>query len=154
MLIKGMVSEDFVNYKKPSMVILTPNCDWKCGKELCQNSPLAQTPAREVDNKVLIDMYVNNDISKALVFSGLEPFFNFNDMIEFIHDFRAVSNDLVIIYTGYDKDEIDLELSTLIKAFPEIIVKFGRYIPGQQCHFDEVLGVCLASDNQYAEKIS
>lgn len=35
-----------------------------------------------------------------------------------------------------------------------IIVKFGRFIPNQHPHYDEVLGINLASDNQYAEKIS
>ena len=35
-----------------------------------------------------------------------------------------------------------------------IIIKYGRFIPNQQKHYDEILGVYLASDNQYAEKIS
>ena len=43
---------------------------------------------------------------------------------------------------------------TVLKRFPNIIIKFGRYIPNQQPHYDEVLGVNLASDNQYAERIS
>ena len=42
----------------------------------------------------------------------------------------------------------------ILKKFKNIIVKFGRYVGGQQAHFDEVLGVYLASDNQFAEKIS
>jgi hypothetical protein len=37
--------------------------------------------------------------------------------------------------------------------FDNIVIKFGRYRPGQQKHFDEVLGVELASDNQYAKRI-
>ena len=35
-----------------------------------------------------------------------------------------------------------------------IIIKFGRYIPNQEKHYDDVLGIELASDNQYAEVIS
>ena len=43
MIIKQLVDEDFVNYKKPSMFIGFPTCDWKCEREcghqgLCQNS--------------------------------------------------------------------------------------------------------------------
>jgi hypothetical protein len=33
MVIKGIVDEDFVNYKKPSMFIIMPYCDFKCDKE-------------------------------------------------------------------------------------------------------------------------
>jgi len=45
-------------------------------------------------------------------------------------------------------------LTEVIEEFDNIIVKFGRFRPNQKPHFDEVLGVNLASDNQYAEKIS
>jgi hypothetical protein len=38
--------------------------------------------------------------------------------------------------------------------FDNIIVKFGRFIPDDEKRFDEVLGVELASHNQYAEVIS
>ena len=38
--------------------------------------------------------------------------------------------------------------------FRNIIVKFGRFIPDQESHYDEVLGVNLASNNQYAKKLS
>ena len=33
-----------------------------------------------------------------------------------------------------------------------LVIKYGRYVPDQQPHFDEVLGVNLASDNQYARR--
>ena len=58
-----------------------------------------------------------------------------------------------MIYTGYYPNEIADELAALRK-FKNIIVKFGRYQPGQKSHYDEVLGVDLASDNQWAERIS
>ena len=44
--------------------------------------------------------------------------------------------------------------SDILKKFKNIIVKFGRYRPNFQKHFDEVLGVELASTNQYAKRIS
>jgi len=33
MIIKGLIDEDFVNYKKPSMTIMMPYCTFKCDKE-------------------------------------------------------------------------------------------------------------------------
>ena len=52
-----------------------------------------------------------------------------------------------------NKEEIDGEIHFLM-SMPNIIVKFGRYIPNQQSRKDEILGVVLASPNQYAERIS
>ena len=42
----------------------------------------------------------------------------------------------------------------MLSYFDNIIIKFGRYIPNKQSHYDNILGVNLASDNQYAVKIS
>ena len=42
----------------------------------------------------------------------------------------------------------------MLYDYKNIIIKYGRYIPNQTPHRDEVLGVNLASDNQYAERIS
>ena len=33
MKIKGLISEDFVNYKKPAMTIMFPYCTFKCGTD-------------------------------------------------------------------------------------------------------------------------
>ena len=58
-----------------------------------------------------------------------------------------------MIYTGYYDYEIKDQLNEL-KQYPNIIIKYGRYIPNQSPHYDEILGVKLVSDNQYAERIS
>lgn len=42
----------------------------------------------------------------------------------------------------------------ILKQFSNIVLKTGRYIPGHEKHYDEVLGVYLASNNQQAERIS
>lgn len=75
------------------------------------------------------------------------------DLLELISELRLFYDDPVIIYTGYYKEEI-LDIIEQLKHYTNIIVKFGRFIPNQQKHYDEVLGVYLASDNQYAEMIS
>lgn len=59
---------------------------------------------------------------------------------------------MIIIYTGYEVIESSTILCYL-KSYSNIIIKYGRYIMGQQPHYDEVLGVNLASDNQYAERL-
>jgi hypothetical protein len=103
----------------------------------------------------IIETYKINPIARAICFQGLEPFDSIEDLRDFIFNFRICNsiNDDIVIYTGYNKDEIENELNHL-KQFKNIVVKFGRYIPNCEPHFDEVLGVKLASPNQYAERIS
>ena len=157
MILKNLIDEDFINYKKPSMVLGFPNCTFKCDKEcgqqVCQNSALAQAPDIEISIDKIIDRYLNNEISKSVVLSGLDPMDSWSDLLLFTKKFREKSQDDLIIYTGYEKSEI-IDKINILKQFPNIIVKFGRYIPNQEKHFDEVLCVYLASNNQYAEVIS
>ena len=157
--LKSIVFEDFLNYKKPSMFLITCFCDWKCCKEenfpysICQNNKLIHQVNKEYNIEDIIKVYINNDITKAVVFGGLEPLMQYVELKDFIKQFREKCDDDVVIYTGYYKDEINALVNEL-KQFNNIIIKFGRYIPNHKEHFDKVLGVNLASDNQYAERIS
>lgn len=157
--LKNIVFEDFVNYKEPSMFLITCFCDWKCCIEqgldisICQNQPIAKDPNIDYEISKLIDLYLKNDITKSIVFGGLEPILQFNEVYSFIEEFRKVCNDTVVIYTGYKKEEIADKIFQL-QNFKNIIIKFGRFIPNQESHFDPILGVNLASNNQYAQKIS
>jgi len=157
MIINQLIDEDFVNYKTPSMYIGFPKCDFKCerecGMQVCQNSALAKAPTMEISVEKLIDRYINNDITKSIVIAGLEPFDSFEDLYVFIYKFREKSNDDIIIYTGYYKDEIKEQINKF-KCLGNIVIKFGRFIPNHHLHYDEVLEVYLASDNQYAERIN
>lgn len=158
MLIKGIVDEDFINYKFPSLFIATDTCTFKCDKEcgrsVCQNSQLAKQKSIDVDRAELCHRYMRNKITKAMVFGGLEPFDQFDDVMFIIRYLRSsFCEDDVVIYTGYNKEEIADKVE-MLKQFPNVVIKYGRYIPNQSPHFDPVLGVKLASDNQYAEKIS
>lgn len=154
MKIRNLMDEDIVNYKKTAMFIATCFCDFKCCKELgldiciCQNSPIAKSEIIDIPNDKIIKRYLKNKLTKAVVFGGLEPFKQYDELIEFVRDFREKSDDDIVIYTGYNKDEVNLEE---LKKFKNIVIKFGRYIPGHKVHYDNVLGVNLASDNQYAE---
>lgn len=158
MKIKGIVNEDFVNYKKPSMFISTATCGFKCDKEAgipcCQNSPLASQPDIEVEIPEIIASYLQNPITKAIVLGGLEPMDQFSDVVALIGALREAGNrDDVVIYTGYKPEELTYKLSVL-EQWPNIVVKFGRFIPNSENRYDDVLGVTLASKNQYAERIS
>ena len=157
--LKGMVMEDFVNYKVPSMFLITSICDWKCCKEanidisICQNQSLTKQPTKTYSYESIYQAYVNNPITKAIVIGGLEPFDQFEEIFQLIFYFRAKGcDDMFVIYTGYNKHELS-ELY-MLRMLKNITVKFGRFKQNNKPHFDSVLGVNLISDNQYAEVIS
>lgn len=154
--LKGVVFEDFVNYKKPSMYLAFPKCDFKCdrecGRAVCQNSQLANSENISVNIQRLVEKYLKSDITKAVVCGGLEPLDSFEQLYAFIKYFRVFKDDDIVIYTGYTEEEAKRKIGPL-KKYNNIIVKFGRFIPSQPSHYDEVLGVKLASPNQYGKKI-
>lgn len=154
MKVKGVIYEDFINYKKISMTIIYPICiNFKCSAEHCQNSPLAKSKTYDIDIDGTIEKYLSNPITDAVVMQGLEPFDSWSELLLFIEKFRAKSQDDIVIYTGYYKEEITDKID-ILKQYDNIIVKFGRFLPNHEKHYDEVLGVYLASPNQYAEVIS
>lgn len=157
MIIKQLIDEDFTNYKKPSMFIGFPNCSFKCekecGEQVCQNGVLAQAQNIDISINDICKRYVNNDITKSIVCGGLEPFDSFEDLYKLVGILRLYTFDDIIIYSGYNKNEI-IDKVNKLSEFCNIIIKFGRFKPNQEKHYDKVLGVYLASDNQYAERMS
>lgn len=159
---RGVIFEDFINYKKPSMYLIFPNCDFKCdrecGRPVCQNSALAHSPVIDVDKDEIIEEYLNNPITEAIVMAGLEPFDSPLDLVPFIDALRRQYNcdDDIVIYTGYTEDELESNMSYnyIRNNYDNIIVKFGRFKPDEELHLDKLLGVRLASPNQYARMIS
>lgn len=156
MVLKGIVDEDFTNYKKPSLVLIFPTCTFKCdldcGKKLCQNSSLVKSSSVDFSIEYILKKYTANPITKALVCGGLEPFDSWEQLLEFICAARDITNDDIIIYTGYNYEEI-MDKVQWLKKYTNIIIKFGRYLPNQSTHYDKVLGVNLASSNQYAMRL-
>lgn len=157
MKIKGIVFEDFLNYKKPSLFIIFPYCNFKCDKDcglkVCQNSSLAKEKEIEYSIDKIVNNYIKNDITKAIVCGGLEPMDSFDDLKELVSALRVKTNDDIVIYTGYREEEIEDKANDL-KQFANIIIKFGRYIPNDKEYYNDILGINLASRNQYARKIS
>ena len=140
------------------MLVAFPYCSFKCdienGNQVCQNWELAKARRITVEAEDVVARYVSNDLTKAVVFAGLEPFDSWQEMIGLIKAFREVTHDDIVIYTGYNSKEIDPKITYLNLMFDNIVVKFGRYVPNMKSRFDDVLGVNLASDNQYAVRIS
>lgn len=158
MVIKGLVDEDFVQYKKPSMFIIFPKCNFKCDREagcsICQNSGLAHEPNINMTVVEIVTRYINNPITKAIVMGGLEPLDSFDELMCLIINLRIYTDDDIVIYTGYTEEELETKgiLHTL-SLYENIIVKFGRYRYNEEAHYDEILGVKLASSNQYARRL-
>lgn len=155
MKLKGIIDCDFTNYKEPVMTLECPTCDFKCdrlnGCQVCQNSKLVAEPDINVSERTLWDLYKSNPLTKGFCLQGLEPFDSEPQLLDFIEFIRYGMDcrDPIIIYTGYNKDEIGC--LDLLQEYGNIIIKYGRYIIGEEPHYDEVLGVNLASNNQYAE---
>lgn len=157
MKLKGLIDEDFANYKKPSMFLIFPSCTFKCEKECgehcCQNSALAHEPNINIEIETIVNRYMKNEITSAIVCGGMEPIDSWEDLFQFVTCLRSKTLDDIVIYTGFREDEIESKVNQL-KQFPNIIIKFGRFIPNQNSHHDQVLGIHLSSDNQYAKVVS
>ncbi len=160
MKLKFLVDEDFVNYRKPSMFIGFPRCSFKCGAENCQNFCLAKEPNIEIDTDDVIARFMKNPITEAVVLGGLEPFDSWPEVQYFIMKFRYYSNADIVIYSGYNVEEIPQEIHEELELYGHdgpIIVKYGRYIPNTEGYYNPILGVKLASQNQtvkyYGDKI-
>lgn len=160
MRIKDLIDEDFINYKNPCMFISTCMCDWKCCKEagipidVCQNHGTSSNPDIDMPISKIYERYINNPITKAVVIGGLEPILQYKEVLELVEYFRDHDcQDDIVIYTGYYPHEIYDKLYEFVK-YKNIVFKFGRYKPDTPSIFDKVLGVELASNNQYGAKLN
>ena len=106
----------------------------------------------EILIKDLIAKYTNNVLSECVVFAGLEPILQFDEILNFIKEFRKIYTDDIVIYTGYYEYEIQNEVN-MLKDFENIIIKFGRFVPNKPSIYDNILKIKLVSDNQYAKRI-
>ena len=87
------------------------------------------------------NMYIDNvkitDVSASIGKNSLDVILNYN-----------------VTYNGQTPTCKPAKSLVYVKNANNIIIKFGRFIPNQQSHYDAVLGIKLASSNQYAERIS
>jgi hypothetical protein len=106
-----------------------------------------------IKDEDIVQMYLDNPHTSAVVIAGLEPILQFSEILNFISTFRARSNDDIVIYTGYNPIEVKNE-TRMLSVYENVIVKYGRYNPNLPPRYDDVLGITLVSNNQYAVKIS
>jgi len=141
------------------MLIACIECDWKCLKEqclslgICQNSHINKIQTQESNIPDLIKRFNDNLLSECVIFAGLEPILQFDEVCSFIKEFRKTNNDDVVIYTGYYPEEI-IDKIEILKKFKNIILKFGRYRNDLPKTKDDILKIEIVSNNQWAEKIS
>lgn len=160
MHIKNLIDEDFINYRRPAMFISAPFCDWKCCKEqgrdicMCQNSKAYNSPIIEISDDELVDRFIENPITSAVVVGGFEPLYKtwFPELLSFLRKLRTRTAAEVVVFTGYEESEASEKIDEL-KKIGNVIVKFGRFIPDQPHHLDSILGVELASPNQHALRL-
>lgn len=160
MHVKSIVDENFQDYKLPSMFICAASCDMKCCQEqedrerICQNAKLLNEKTIEIRDSEILKRYLANPLTKAVVVAGLEPMLQFDELVGLIYLFREQGcKDDFVIYTGYNKDELPIEWLSALAQAENVIVKFGRYVPNRPSVYDPILGVELASDNQYAVRL-
>ncbi len=155
--LKG-IKEVFNDYKETSLLLATCKCDFKCEKEglcpigSCQNSELIKSKTIKISNEKVIDIFKDNPLVTTILIAGLEPFLQFEEIYNFIKDFRKNNNNTIVIFTGYYPNEIQ-DYILKLKEFFNIIIKFGRFIENSKSRYDDILGVVLASENQYAKRI-
>ena len=110
MKVKTIIDEDIANYKKTSMFIATVKCNFKCCTDLgldvciCQNSPISRQKNIEVSNSAIVQRYVSNPLTHAIVFGGLEPMEQFDEVFDLIRLFREKTKDDIVLYTGFRED--------------------------------------------------
>ena len=161
MKLKQIVDEVFGDYKEAGMLLIFPECSWKC--EGCQNKHLALLETKEFPNEEIVNRFEKNPFTKCIIFGGLEPFYNessIDDISMFIsHLIEAYptkeDRPMLIIYTGYEMGELgDIlggsTLDDLLHLYENVIIKYGRYKQNSTPYFNDILGVKLASLNQSA----
>lgn len=152
------IVEVFQDYKKSALLLCCISCDWKCCIEagidvsVCQNHNIIKQREVYLPFDVILNK-VNLSITDSIIFGGLEPLLQSDEvcgLIEYLRE-QGVKKD-ILVYTGYYIEEIDKEVIKRLKNC-HVILKCGRYIPNKPKKFDKILGITLASDNQYSVQL-
>lgn len=154
MHLKGIVDESFAEYKEASMLLITPSCDWKCRG--CNSRHLSQLETKNFPDEEILKRFVENSNTTAIVIAGLEPMDNVSELWNFLFSARKFfdqgTRPLIIIYTGYDLEELKKHywswLEAGIKQYGNVILKCGRYKADRKPYFSTVLGITLPGRNQ------
>jgi len=155
MKLKNIIREDYLNYKKCSLYLAFSQCKLYC--EDCFNFGLRDQENIIISAKTIIDWHSSNLFEEAIICSGLNPFDSFEDLEELVREcYKENYSCDLIIFTGYEKKDIEDKIYTLTKikhSDQKIIIKYGRYDKYQvESIYDDNLGIYLPL-NQYSEVI-
>lgn len=145
MIVKEFIIEDFNSYQYPSSTIIFPN-------------NAADQPILDIPDKGIIETSIYNRKAKALVVKNLTPINDgyFEDVLELLRKLRVEyhkTDFMFILYTDYNKEDIQDKIYEMRAYVGPVIVKFGKHDPALPPKWDSVLGIPLSSSNQYAERI-
>lgn len=148
----------FNDYKKTGLYIpIGVNCTGKCWREqgltsdICQNWDMNNV-YETYTIKDILEIYDKNPFLEAFIMTGMEAFDNFEEMLNLIKVIRSYKNEEIVIFTGYNPNELKDEIN-ILKKFKDIIIKFGRYERDLKPKKDEVGGVTLVTSNQFFKRI-
>lgn len=161
MFLIDVKTDNVVDYKKTSILLVFPYCSGKCGPS-CQNwnlRKLHQTDYINVTSQDIVQLYKSLDTHNAVVMAGLEPLDSLDDVLSIIDRINLQRKACdIVIYTGYTEEEYNEKFEQkIIKAFKansrypnkKLIVKIGRYDEDfKKPWHSNVLGVNLATTNQ------
>lgn len=161
MFLIDVKTDNLVDYKKTSILLVFPYCSGKCGPN-CQNwnlRKLHQTDYINVTSQDIVQLYKSLDTHNAVVMAGLEPLDSLDDVLSIIDRINLQRKACdIVIYTGYTEEEYNERFEQkIIKAFKansrypnkKLIVKIGRYDEDfKKSWHSDILGVNLATINQ------
>ena len=161
MHLKQIIDESVGDYKETSMLLIAPECAWKCVG--CHNTHLLKLITKNFPDEEILERFQKNPLSKAIVLGGLEPFDCMEEVRAFLQTLRESNivnpKPTVIIYTGYDFPDIEQELIRTgldeeMKKHDKVLLKYGGYLPGYNPTYNPLLGINLASPNQQVMEYS
>lgn len=160
-------TDNIVDYKETSILLVFPYCSGKCGPKCHNYKLIGTTKINEYKIEDIVNLYNKLNTHRSIVCAGLEPFDSFEDLTNIVKYFSNCNKDCdIVIYTGYTEEEIkysvkllnDIFNKNLNKSFKKsLIIKFGRYVfdaENSYKYYSDILGVELASNNQYAKIIN
>ena len=124
-------------------LICAIDCQFNCNN--CFNQDIKNSSILIKDHKEVIQEVKNNKFNKGVILAGLEWSLQPDELRLLVHE--ALKNNLeVIIYTGMNEKDFDIQFSDLIEL--PIYVKYGRYDENYKEDSYYCYGVKLATSNQ------
>lgn len=143
---KGIEEERMQDAPFIGALLLAVDCHNNCPG--CFNQYLRNEPTLTAPAFVIMQAVKSNPFHQGIILGGLEWTEQPQEMIELIVSAKRYELE-VMLYTHYTKEEFLTMFPVLRQS--GIYVKFGEFKIGEESH--DSMGVTLASNNQYIEKL-